>query len=232
GDAARAYPTAHRARRGTGPDAVQVIVLTPGAGLVPLRIVLQRRAVAGPVGVLPGRAGNPWAGLGLPQRGLVVTLEHGRRHAGEEVRGRRQRRIRPAVAVGVDPDGALVARHVDVRPHRMVGRTEIDAARQLAPVALGAAGRREHGLDVEGQRRRVGAAEGVVAHDAHGRRRLLADEADGDVVLAAARLDRPGAHQRQGHQLNAGRGLALVVEHGVVQAVDHRVDAPEAAGRL
>src|SRR3954447_25225523 len=44
--------------RGAGPDAVEVVVGAAGGRLVPLRVGVQRGAVAGPVGALAHRAGD------------------------------------------------------------------------------------------------------------------------------------------------------------------------------
>jgi len=50
---------ARRAGRSAGPDAVQVVILAPGAGLVLLRVVFDRHTVAGPVRALAGQAMPP-----------------------------------------------------------------------------------------------------------------------------------------------------------------------------
>src|SRR6185312_879485 len=176
-----------------GPDAVQVIA--SGRGVVGVRAA--RIAVAGRIRAERSRAAGriPRGQVGEHRLGGRV-LEDGSLHAGEEVRGPRQHRVRLAVAVGVDHDARLVLRLVDVRPDRFASRAQVDAAGQLALAALVAVDRKEYRLDVQGQRRRIGSSERLGTQDLHRRHRLRAGEIDRNVILPAARLDRLGAQQR------------------------------------
>lgn len=129
-----------------GVDAVGVAV----TGLIK---ALRRRATAAATARL-GHGGQAGA--------RHLALEHRGLDTGQEVRGGRQHSVRLAVAVGVDPDVGRVLRRGDVRLDRGAAGAELDAAGQLAPGALLPLDRREYDLDIEGQRRRIGAAQGLV----------------------------------------------------------------------
>src|SRR6185312_834369 len=164
-----------------------------------------------------------------------VASAGGSAQAGDEVGGSRQIRVRQPIAIRVDLDdarGALAEQLGLIRPYSLGIGGKAELPRQLERFPAPPRDRREEQFHVDPDRGQEMSAVVVVPDDLHLSDRLLAIEVHANVEETAGGLDGSHALERQGTDLEAGHGHAVLVEDGVIESLDNRVgDAERSVGR-
>src|SRR3954452_2404600 len=177
--------------------------------------------------------------IGVAGRRLALVAElrlksGSRLPARPEVRAAGNEGVGLQVALGVDHHGAdrLGGRAGRGAPgQRGGGESELPDELEVAR-ALARLDGDEGDLRVARERRREMAAARLGLVDAHRRHPLVTGEGDVGVISAASGLDGGNADQRQRLELDTRLGDALLVEGGVVEALDDGVGAVERAGSV